>query len=313
MEVFAYAATILSIVAATVWPFAHEATSMRKDIPAEARVITLTGVAASGTWTTEDVNGGNYWNKTFPAAHVVLKAGETVAFRFKSPDVVHTFYSPELGIGPVEVYPGHVAKVVVTPKKTGVFQYYCTTFCGDPHFGMRGQIEVRGDGQPAPPTAAADAGEYWRAAEPPGSAGMAERGKWIFHRRGCVTCHGEGGKGGIANFNYARGTVPALNAISERMMLDDPQDARAVVAAMERGATLESLEGSPPVPKFNVVLAQYHSVRDVIRGGSLSAKLDPGGPEPPLQMPAWRARLSDRDIDSVIAYFLTLQPEGETP
>ncbi len=310
MEAMAVGATVLGLAAAAVLPFAYEVHAAHQDLAPDTRVITLTGIGSAGVWTEEDVNGESYWRKAFSPARPVLRAGEPVAFRLKSSDVVHTFYSPELGIGPVEVYPGHVSKVVITPKQTGVFQYYCTSFCGAPHFGMHGEIVVGSEGQD-PPKSEAAPNAYWRTPAAPGNASLVERGKAIFHYRGCVTCHGEGGKGGIRNFNYARGTVPALNALSERMMLFDAADVRAVVGAMERGVSLDSLEASPPVPKFSVVLAQYRSVRDVIRGGSVSAKRDPQGPEPPLQMPSWKGRLIDPEIDAVIAYLLTLEPPAD--
>jgi mono/diheme cytochrome c family protein len=310
-EALAFAVTVLSVGFATAWPFAHEARLERQDVPPDARVITLTGVAASGTWTEAEVDGGNYWWRTFAPARPVLRVGEPVVFRLKSADVVHTFYAPELGLGPVEVYPGNVAKAVVVPKRAGVFRYYCTTFCGNPHFGMRGEIVVGGNAPPAPAAPSRGAGSYWLAPAPPANARLVDRGRWLFQERGCVACHGQDAKGGVPNFNYVAGSVPALNALAERMMLFEPDDARAIIGALERGVALDALQTAPPVPRFAATLAQYHSIRDKIRDGSPSAKLNPEGPDPPLQMPAWKGRLSDREIDALVAYLLTLQPAAE--
>ncbi|MHB8420054.1 MAG: c-type cytochrome, partial [Myxococcales bacterium] len=224
LEIAATAATALVIGAALSLPFVYQRRAVRDGVPPGARVVTLTGVAASGHWTEASVDGENYWRRDFPPARPVLHVGETTAFRLASADVTHVFYAPELGLGPIEVYPGHVSVAVVTPKQAGVFPYYCTTFCGAAHFGMRGEIAVAAPGKAAPdPTPPAPAlADYWRAQPPPAGASIVERGKWVFHSRGCVTCHGEKGAGGVPNFNYARTTVPALNALAERFMLFDP-------------------------------------------------------------------------------------------
>lgn len=302
-ESFAVAATLLGIGAAVALPLAHERRAVRDGVPEGARVITLTAVAATGTWTEEEVSGANYWRRRFDPARPVLRPGETAVLRLKSSDVIHTFYAPGLGVGPVDVLPGHVATAVIRPAAAGVYSYYCTSFCGAPHFWMRGEIVV---GTPEP--AAATVAPGWLEPLSPRAAGLVERGKALFHHSGCITCHGEGGKGGVPNLNDLRGSPPALNLIAERMMLADADDARALVKAMERGEPLESLQGAPPVDGFNRVLAQYRALRNVIREGRVTGKADPEGPIPPLQMPSWKERLSDADIDALLAYLITQQP-----
>src|SRR5674476_399695 len=68
------------------------------------RIIFLTAIGSQGVWTEDKVNNLNYWNTTFNRAMIFLKVGEEVTFKFTSMDVTHTFYAPELGIGPVVVY-----------------------------------------------------------------------------------------------------------------------------------------------------------------------------------------------------------------
>ncbi len=309
LEAAATATTALVIAAAIGAPFWYQRRQLHEGLPPGTRVITLTAVASSGHWTEEAVNGENYWRRDFPAARPVLTLGQPTAIRIASSDVTHVFYAPALGIGPIEAYPGHVRETIVTPSKAGVFPYYCTAFCGNPHFGMRGEIAVEPAGQAAPPPAPVAPGtkDYWEAPQPPAGAPLTERGKWIFLERGCVTCHGEGGRGGVQNFNYARGAVPALAGISDRMMLYEPEDVKTVVTALAKGS-LDALAGKTDIPHFEIALSQYHAIRAVIQNGSVSAKKDPTGPTPPLQMPTWAGRLSDRDIDAVIAYLLTLPP-----
>jgi mono/diheme cytochrome c family protein len=308
-ELVAVGLTIIGILAATFVPFRHEAASVLRNVPPGAQVIELTGVASGGVWTEEAVTGSNYWRRDFQPARPVLRMGRPALFRLKSADVIHTFYVPALGIGPVDVRPGHVEEILVTPTSEGVFGHFCTIMCGDPHFGMLGVIIVAAEGTPPPAEARPTLDRYWESLPPRAEAGRTERGKWLFHQKGCMTCHGVGGRGGVPNYNYVNGTVPALNTLAEKMFLFFPEDIDAVVDLLERGVPLESVEEDPPLPRFGATLAQYDSVRKVIRVGNPAGKKDPAGPPPPLEMPAWQYQLSDSDIDAIIAYLLTLGSE----
>lgn len=306
-EMIAMILTLIGISAATVWPFLHQDDVMLESIPPGTPVITLTGMAATGTWTESEVTGSNYWRQDFEPARPVLTAGKTVLLRLKSADVMHAFYSPGLGVEPLDVYPGHVVEVLVTPQREGVFGYYCPTMCGDPHFGMRGVVIVQGpDGSNPPIPAEPDYGEYWLEEPPSPEAGVVEQGAWLFRQKGCQTCHGVEGGGGVPNWNYVKETVPELKTLEKRMFLRTDKEVEAIVSLIEKGIELETLEEAPPVRRFNVFQAQYESVRNVIRRGSEAGRKDPNGPMPPLSMPAWGQRLSDRDIDALIAYLLTL-------
>ena len=82
-----------------------------------------------------------------------LKAGETVRLRISSPDVVHGFTIPGLGVNVDEIYPGKVVEVDVTPARPGRYAFACTRWCSVDHWRMRGVIEVTGDSsQPAATT-----------------------------------------------------------------------------------------------------------------------------------------------------------------
>lgn len=305
-ELVAVAMTFAGIAGATAVPLSNQDAALTRP-PAGGQAVTLTAVAAAGVWTDEAVRGGNYWQQDFPPARPVLRAGRPAVLRLKSADVTHTFYVPALGIGPVEVEPGHVVEVPITPDREGAFDYYCTMTCGKAHFGMRGVVVVEGAERAAPAASAPPAAAYWRRPPPPPAASRAEHGKWLFHRNGCVTCHGPDGRGGVPNYNYLNDTVPALDTLARKMFLFFPEDVDRIVDALERGVPLEQLEEQAPVPRFGAVLAQYASVRDVIRHGRAAGRKDPGGPLPPLQMPAWEHHLSDGDIDAVLTYLLSLQ------
>jgi len=304
-EWVAILATLGSVTLVITWPFFFERRTVEAHSVPASRVITLTGVAASGTWTDEEVRGGTYFARKYRPAEPLLTVGERVLLRLKSADVTHTFYCPDLGIGPVEVYPGHVAEVTILPEKAGIYSFYCTSVCGKAHFGMRGRFVVRNGVSPEPDPV--DYGEYWKEPPPP-EKGLVSRGRWMFRRNGCFTCHGSEGQGGVSNPNYVKKTVPALDVLADRMFLFFPEDRQAIVKILEQGIQLQDLANDPPVPRFGAVLAQYNAVRKVIENGNPAGKLDPEGPTPPLQMRPWGQRLPERDIDALIAYLITLEP-----
>ena len=162
---------------------------------------------------------------------------------------------------------------------------------------------------PAPQIPPQSVVRYWLEPPPDPQAGVVERGKWLFRREGCFLCHGPEGVGGVPNRNYLKDAIPRLT-LAEWMKLE-PEDVNPVLEQLKRGVRLDVLEGSPPVPGFNVVLAQYQSVHELLRNGNLAGKKDPKKPAPPLDMPRWGRRLSDGDIDAIVAYLLSLPPEEQ--
>ncbi len=140
---------------------------------------------------------------------------------------------------------------------------------------------------------------------PDPSRGPLVMGEWLY-RRNCSGCHGPQAVGGIRNPNYIKDTIPVLDTMAlEKMKIGDSEDAKTVIDLLVKGTNLEELS-EPPIAKFNVFLAQYKAIRDVIRKGNVAGKKDPSGAEP-LAMPAWREKLSEDEITSILAYLLSLQ------
>ncbi len=126
------------------------------------------------------------------------------------------------------------------------------------------------------PSAQGEAAEVARPSNPggPGPAlelkGDPGKGAQVFTN--CVPCHGNQGKGGVANPGSTDGTVPSLNPI-------DPTIANS----------------DPTVFAYNVDLFVEH--------GST-----PDGPNPTFKMPAWgdSNALVPQQIADVIAYVINL-------
>ena len=97
------------------------------------------------------------------------------------------------------------------------------------------------------------------------------------------------------------------------MLLTYEEDADLVVELLEENANLEEDPRYQEIERYRAVLAQYHSIGDVIRNGNPAGSADPEGPLPAIPfMPAFDGILSDQDISAIIACLLTLQPWEDT-
>jgi len=109
-----------------------------------------------------------------------------------------------------------------------------------------------------------------------------EHGKAVFERFGCAGCHGIGGVGGRHNWNGGLGEE---------------------------------------VPSLLYVKAYYgndvESVKNLIRHGRQPVpRADPTRPNPALYMPAWKDRISEEEIDALVAYLFSLSerlPQAAPP
>ncbi len=134
-------------------------------------------------------------------------------------------------------------------------------------------------------------------------------GKLYYKAFGCIQCHAPDGAGGVKNPNYARETIPPLNTLAENMLLMYEEDADLVGEILEDNGNLGEDRRFQEILRSQAVLAQYHSIGDVIRNGNPAGSADPEGPLPAIPfMPAYEGILSDQDVSAIIAYLLTLQP-----
>lgn len=279
--------------------------------PEQTRVITLYAVAERGVWTLEKVNGSNYWWKDFKPATLYLNEGENVVLRLESTDVHHRFYCPELNIGPIEVEAGHVVTAEFQAHKAGTYRYYCTSMCGDCHFYMQGWIVVTAQGQspqrPEDPALTCD-----HANESPPEEDMLAWGQYLYQTKGCTTCHGEQGQGGIENPNYIKEVIPAHDTLADKLWLKEKEHAELFIDLLKARVDFNDLDEQPDIPLLTLVRKQYTAAKDLIKQGKHCAKMDVNGPEPPLHMISWEAVLSDRDIDAIIAYLISLYDWDES-
>jgi mono/diheme cytochrome c family protein/plastocyanin len=275
------------------------------------RVITITGVGNRGVWTLKTANGLNYWWKSFEPATIHLALGETVVLRFVSADVFHQFYTPALGIGPVDVEPGYVKEVRYRATRAGVFQYYCTSMCGGCHFYMQGWIVVTPPGEkpakPRPIACSLCLPAFVKTSE----ADALALGEYLYQSMGCITCHGPGGRGGVANYNYIKKSVPNHDTTAAKLFLTDGDDRRAFLGLIRARADLANPAGPPDISRYRLVMSRFKAAVELIENGKNAARLDLNGPEPPLQMPAWKHKLDRAQIHAIMGYFISLFPEED--
>ncbi len=78
------------------------------------------------------------------ANEVHLPVNQKAIIRLHSNNVIHSFWVPQLA-GKLDVIPGHVNTMAITPKDTGNFYGECAEFCGTQHAWMRFKVVVQSE------------------------------------------------------------------------------------------------------------------------------------------------------------------------
>ncbi len=153
------------------------------------QAIFKTQEAPAATALRVEVGGHQWWwefhypqQKITTANELHLPAGQTVAFFLNAPDVIHSFWMPQLG-GKRDVVPHRVNHITLTPEVPGDYPGQCAEYCGMSHANMRFRVIVHTPedfekwvkGQQAPPAESTDA--------------LAQQGKSVFTQSTCVGCH----------------------------------------------------------------------------------------------------------------------------
>ncbi|HKZ07028.1 MAG TPA: cytochrome c oxidase subunit II [Methylomirabilota bacterium] len=153
------------------------------------RVIFKTQEVPAATALRVDVVGRQWWwefqypgQKIVTANELHLPVGQTVAFHLHGPDVIHSFWVPQLG-GKRDVVPARVNRIVLTPEVPGEYIGQCAEYCGASHANMRFRVFVHDKAG----WESWVAGQQAAPAEPKDE--LAVKGKEIFAQSACVGCH----------------------------------------------------------------------------------------------------------------------------
>ena len=153
-------------------------------IPTVKTIFKTEGAAPAGALEIQVIGHQWWWEFRYPSLGVVtanelyLPAGRTANFSLQSRDVIHSFWTPELG-GKRDLITNHTNYIWYTPNASladTVFNGFCTEYCGSSHANMRIRVYVV-----APDKFASWAEHQKRPAEmspaPVDSAALAARGK----------------------------------------------------------------------------------------------------------------------------------------
>ena len=120
---------------------------------------------------------------------LVLPVDQPVKILMRSKDVLHDFYVPQFRVK-MDMVPGTVSYIWLTPTVVGEFEILCAEFCGIGHFNMRGYVEVMQQ----------EDFDKWLLTQPTFAASMlknsseklsvlAQSGQEVAQLNGCLGCH----------------------------------------------------------------------------------------------------------------------------
>ncbi|MGA7103745.1 MAG: cytochrome c oxidase subunit II [Candidatus Deferrimicrobiaceae bacterium] len=125
-----------------------------------------------------------------------VPAGRPVKLILTSDDVIHSFYVPDYRLKQ-DMVPGQYTTLYLHPDKEGTYPILCAEYCGVGHSTMRADLIVMEPGAYA----------AWRETQAaPSSLSLAEQGRALVEKSGCLGCHALEGKEKIGpNFGKSFG------------------------------------------------------------------------------------------------------------
>ena len=186
-------------------------------------VIFATQVATPPEAMRIDVSGRQWWWEfKYPELKVVtanelhIPAGQLLAFNLHAPDVIHSFWMPQLG-GKRDVVPGRVNRIMLAPDGPGEFPGQCAEYCGMSHANMRFRVVVHS--KPDFDKWVAD--QQKPAAQP--TDPLAQKGLELFSQSTCVGCHTiTGVSGGVLGPNLTH--FASRKTLGANLMASTPEN-----------------------------------------------------------------------------------------
>jgi cytochrome c oxidase subunit II len=133
-------------------------------------------------WKFQHLNGKREINELH------IPVNQPMLLTMTSQDVIHSFFVPEFRVKQ-DVLPGRYSKVWFQATKIGEYHLFCTQYCGTLHSGMTGKIIVmsQDDYQRWLQSGISD---HLTGIQLNPSLSMASKGRKLFTRLGCISCHG---------------------------------------------------------------------------------------------------------------------------
>jgi cytochrome c oxidase subunit 2 len=182
MGVIVSAAVAASVLILFVFLLADFSTGRQIDSLAEPEIPPIT-VTAHQWWWEVRYNDPVASNVVTTANEIHIPVNRTVEIELESPDVIHSFWVPNLH-GKTDAIPGHKVRTHLRADRAGVYWGQCAEFCGLQHANMRFQVVA----EPEADFQGWLAAQRLPAVEPaPGSS--AAGGQHVFLTSSCVLCH----------------------------------------------------------------------------------------------------------------------------
>jgi len=118
-----------------------------------------------------------------------LPIDRPVKILLRSKDVLHDFYVPQFR-AKMDIVPGLVSYLWLTPTRTGTFEIICAELCGVGHYNMRSEVVVDSEVSyqewlDSQPTFA----QLAMLDSPASSDPLVEKGRKVAQNKGCLACH----------------------------------------------------------------------------------------------------------------------------
>ncbi|MEE9284659.1 MAG: cytochrome c oxidase subunit II [Dehalococcoidia bacterium] len=197
-----------------------------------------------------------------------------------SGDVVHSFWAPKLA-GKLDVFPGNANEMWFIAEEQGTFFGLCAELCGVGHALMRFRVVADSQGE-------FDQWVQGQRQPPPQPEGLAAQGALVFAVKGCVLCHTTSGP-----------DAPGLQA-GRVSAFEQGQDVFPGPNLTYFGARKTFAGGIIDLNEANV----RRWIRDPedVKPGNRMAQLAAAYNDPAL-------RLTDDDIEALVAYLLSRKPD----
>ncbi|HEY1961240.1 MAG TPA: cytochrome c oxidase subunit II [Rhizomicrobium sp.] len=126
-------------------------------------------------------------DQTFETANEIhIPIGQPVKLDFESPDVIHSFWVPNLA-GKQDLIPGRYTSLTIEADNPGIYRGQCAEYCGIQHAHMAMYVVAQ-----TPSDFAQWRAQQLQSATPPHTDEL-RRGLQVFQSNACAVCHTIGG------------------------------------------------------------------------------------------------------------------------
>ena len=152
--------------------------------PKNAVEINVT--AKQWLWTFDYSNGKKTLNELY------VPIGQPIRLVMQSDDVLHSFFVPAFRVKQ-DLMGNRYTYINFTATKEGVFDIYCTEYCGTAHSNMLGKVHVLSKEK----FASWEDGSAKKVQKASSNLPPAEVGRQLYSDKGCVACHSIDGADGV--------------------------------------------------------------------------------------------------------------------